>query len=163
MRITLRSSDTSIFHDHRGGPVWDSNVFSKSVTYWPTLSKFKEGPVKKNTLYQLRFCPFWTLTFSIIVVGVIWSGVLWYYCFAWDLSCVRWKAWVVGNPWLELFLCCGISSKHCQRHNGPESWVHITGSQFTNLDHVTISESQSINFKISTKHQHLLTKPTFRM
>ena len=33
-----------------GGPVWDSNVFSKSVTYRPTLSKFKGGPVKKNTL-----------------------------------------------------------------------------------------------------------------
>ena len=29
-------------------------------------------------------------------------------------------------------------------------------SQFTNLEHITISESQlSINFKISTKHQHL--------
>ena len=37
--------------DHEGGPVWDSNVFSKSVTYRPTLSKFKGGPVKKNTLY----------------------------------------------------------------------------------------------------------------
>ena len=38
-------------------------------------------------------------------------------------------------------------SKHCQRHNGPEGWVHIT-----NLEHITISESQlSINFK----HQHL--------
>ena len=31
-----------------GGAVWDSNVFSKSVTYWPTLSKFRGGPVKKN-------------------------------------------------------------------------------------------------------------------
>ena len=29
-------------------------------------------------------------------------------------------------------------------------------SQFTNLEHITITESQlSINFKISTKHQHL--------
>ena len=49
-------------------------------------------------------------------------------------------------------------------------------SQFTNLDHITISESRlSINFKISTKHQHLeprfstkskveiLTKPSFRI
>ena len=34
-----------------GGPVWDSNAFSKSVTYRPTLSKFKGGPVKKITLY----------------------------------------------------------------------------------------------------------------
>ena len=37
-----------------GGPVWDSNVFSKSVTYRPTLSKFKGGPVKKTTLYIIH-------------------------------------------------------------------------------------------------------------
>ena len=48
------------------------------------------------------------------------------------------------------------NKKHCQRHNGPEGWVHITRSQFTNLDHITISESRlSINFKISTKHKNL--------
>ena len=33
-----------------GGPVWDSNDFLKSVTYRPTLSKFRGGPVKKITL-----------------------------------------------------------------------------------------------------------------
>ena len=33
------------------GPVWDSNVFSKSITYRPTLSKFRGGGFKKNTLY----------------------------------------------------------------------------------------------------------------
>ena len=38
-----------------GGPVWDSNVFLKSVTYRPTLSKFRGGPVKKITLYYLKF------------------------------------------------------------------------------------------------------------
>ena len=37
-----------------GGPVWDSNVFLKSVTYRPTLSKFRGGPFKKITLYILR-------------------------------------------------------------------------------------------------------------
>ena len=36
----------------KGGPVWDSDVFLKSVTYQPTLSKFRGGPVKKNTLYM---------------------------------------------------------------------------------------------------------------
>ena len=30
-----------------GGPVWDSDVFLKSVTYRLTLSKFRGGPVKK--------------------------------------------------------------------------------------------------------------------
>ena len=45
--------------------------------------------------------------------------------------------------------------KHCQRHNGPEGWVHITQS-CTNLDKISISESWlSINFKFSTKHQYL--------
>ena len=38
----------------KGGPVWDSDVFLKSVTYRPTLSKFRGGPVKKNTLYLLQ-------------------------------------------------------------------------------------------------------------
>ena len=32
----------NIFNTY-GGPVWDSNVFLKSVTYWPTLSKFRGG------------------------------------------------------------------------------------------------------------------------
>ena len=30
--------------------------------------------------------------------------------------------------------------KHCQRHNGPEGWVHITTSD-TNLDQISISET----------------------
>ena len=33
------------------GPVWESNVFLKSVSYRPTLSRFRGGPVKKITLY----------------------------------------------------------------------------------------------------------------
>ena len=54
--------------------------------------------------------------------------------------------------------------KHCQRHNGPEDWVHLTKvtswghitNSNTNLDQISSSESRpSINFKISTKHQHL--------
>ena len=36
-----------------------------------------------------------------------------------------------------------LQRKHCQRHNGPEGWVHITESRW------------SINFKISNKHKHL--------
>ena len=45
--------------------------------------------------------------------------------------------------------------KHCQRHNGPEGWVHITSS-YTNLDQISISESRLIiYFEISTKHQFL--------
>ena len=40
-----------VFKSLGGGAVWDSGVFLKSVTYRPTLSKFREGPVKENTLY----------------------------------------------------------------------------------------------------------------
>ena len=38
--------------------------------------------------------------------------------------------------------------KHCQRHNGPEGWVHITRSQFTVYKSWTY-----YNFRISIKHQ----------
>ena len=45
--------------------------------------------------------------------------------------------------------------KHCQRHNGPKGWVHITIS-YTNLDQISSSKSRTgINFKISTKCEHL--------
>ena len=37
-----------------GGAVWDFNIFWKSVTYWPTQhNKFRGGPVKKITLYNI--------------------------------------------------------------------------------------------------------------
>ena len=46
-------------------------------------------------------------------------------------------------------------TKHCQRHNGPEGWVHITSS-YTNLDHNSSSESRTgIKLKITTKHEYL--------
>ena len=59
--------------------------------------------------------------------------------------------------WLLIGMCqWGLqSTKHCQRHNGPEGWVLITSSN-TNLDQISSSESRpSIIFKISTKHQPL--------
>ena len=60
--------------------------------------------------------------------------------------------------------CPHLNYKHCQRHNGPEDWVHLTKvtswghitNSNTNLDQISSSESRpSINFKISSKHQHL--------
>ena len=36
----------------RGGPVWDYNVFLKSVTYRPTLKKFRGGQLKKNPVVK---------------------------------------------------------------------------------------------------------------
>ena len=35
--------------------MWDSNIFWKSVTYWPTLGKFRGGPVNKVFLYKMRY------------------------------------------------------------------------------------------------------------
>ena len=46
--------------------------------------------------------------------------------------------------------------KHCQKHNGPKGWVHITSSQILikfhlqNLDQASTSKSQS-NISLSTK------------
>ena len=64
-----------------------------------------------------------------------------------------------------------VKDKHCQRHNGPEGWVHLT--KVTYWGHITSSNI----FRISTKHQLLsqtsaspinltfkiLTKPSFRI
>ena len=63
------------------------------------------------------------------------------------------RAQIVGTQYAGT----NLPQKHCQRHNGPEGWVHITRSQYTvhrHIEHITISESRlSINFKISTKHR----------
>ena len=37
-----------------GGQSGTFNIFLKSVTYWPMLSKFRGGPVKKTTLYIVQ-------------------------------------------------------------------------------------------------------------
>ena len=84
----------------------------------------------------------------------------------------RYKTWSVSrtNSFCSIFdpVLHGYISdpvqKHCQRHNGPEdwvhltkvtSWVHITNSN-TYLDQISSSESRpSIDFKISTKHRRL--------
>ena len=80
-----------------------------------------------------------------------------------------------GNKWNScplLMICCqpiswmviANSKEHCQRHNGPEGWVHLAKitslghitSSYSNLDQISSSESRSsINLKISTKYQHL--------
>ena len=50
----------------RGGPVWDSDNYLKSVTYRPTLSKFRGGPVKKTTLYVLQTNTNFTVYVSLV-------------------------------------------------------------------------------------------------
>ena len=48
-----------------GGPVWDSNIFSKWVTYRPTLSKFRGGQLKKTPcICRGRNHHFWCPTAS---------------------------------------------------------------------------------------------------
>ena len=67
----------------------------------------------------------------------------------------------------------GLLIKHCQRHNGPEDWVHLTKvtswghitNSNTNLDQISFSESRLIsksqpNITISTILKlKILTKP----
>ena len=41
----------SVIHAFRLAHLQVFQSYFKSVTYWPTLSKFRGGPVKKTTLY----------------------------------------------------------------------------------------------------------------
>ena len=59
-----------------------------------------------------------------------------------------WQKWL-GYMILLFFSARQKDIKHCQRHNGPEGWVHITSS-YTNLDQISISESR---FSINSKSQ----------
>ena len=47
----------------------------------------------------------------------------------------------------------GITCKHCQRHNGPEGWVYF--AKVSSWGHITSSNTNWHQLKISTKHQHL--------
>ena len=52
-----------------------------------------------------------------------------------------------------------IILKHCQRHNGPEGWVHLAKSNFLRSYHKSWSHfifriPAKHQLKISTKHQH---------
>ena len=51
------SLSTLTFSNHKGGgQSWTLTFFFKLVTYRPTLSKIRGGPVKKNTLYIGHKC-----------------------------------------------------------------------------------------------------------
>ena len=77
---------------------------------------------------------------------------------AWFWSKAPKQIWILHADLTNLFFVYNCElwyMKHCQRHNGPEGWVHIKSSN-TNLDQISSSESRpSINFKITTKHQPL--------
>ena len=75
-------------------------------------------------------------------------------------SAPKFWSYSASKSWPNLSL--KVLKKHCQRHNRPKGWVHITRS-YTNLDKISISESRtSINFKISTKLQNLDWTSTLR-
>ena len=51
-----------------------------------------------------------------------------------------------------------ILIKHCQRHNGPEGWVHLI--KITSWGHITSSNTKSsteswLSINFSAKHKHL--------
>ena len=63
-----------------------------------------------------------------------------------DLTSQRWRRAKPLAPYKE---------EHCQRHKGPKGWVPLT--KVTLLGYIKFlhkSSRPSINFKISTKHQH---------
>ena len=80
---------------------------------------------------------------------------------------------IPAHPWFIGLNKNRCITKHCQRHNGPEGWVHITRSQFTVHKSWTITISEfrlSINKKSqpnisnSTKSKvKILTKPSFKI
>ena len=70
----------------------------------------------------------------------------------WIFSSVRSKhlwleRWAPRNPTSEPLQAKISEEKHCQRHNGPEGWVHITSSQILikfhlqNIDQASTSKS----------------------
>ena len=61
--------------------------------------------------------------------------------------------------WMNILLFIHAKVKHCQRHNGPGGWVHITTLQFT----VHKSWSNYNNISSSTKFKlEILTKIQLR-
>ena len=108
--------------------------------------------------YYLHLCKLVRTTISIKIVGRTHSLPL-IICNSRVFSSnayalVRWFTFL----WLAQL---EMRNKHCQRHNGPEGWVHLAKvttwgyitSSYTNLDHISSSESRlSIHFTISIKH-----------
>ena len=61
-----------VFDHEGGGAVWDSNVFLKSVTYRPTLSKFRGGQLKKPPCIYHYHTLIFLLTFGVkLSIGLI--------------------------------------------------------------------------------------------
>ena len=130
------------------------NLWRNCFLYFPYIARTKKLLFKKtyecpfrlrNDIPKKAFvtrCPSDHQTTCWIRLGLIWDT---------DFRNTIWNQ--NGEP--LSFVLCSSTLKHCQRHNGPEGWVHITCSN-TNLDQISSSESRpSINFKISTKHQPL--------
>ena len=67
----------------KGGPVWDSDVFLKSVTCRPTLSEFRGGPAKKHLAFDE----------SLMVFGS-------------PNNCVSWYSMVVHNQSNDAMATC---------------------------------------------------------
>ena len=63
-----------------------------------------------------------------------------------------WKRFSITGTFTLPIVFSWWLKKHCQRHNGPEDWVHI--ASYTNLDQTISKFWLSIYFQISTKHQH---------
>ena len=131
------------FRKKRVGTTWWWSRALETLSAKPEWYSLSEKKIKREGLWSLKK----------IKRGGLWS-----------LKIKREGLWSLKKLKREgLWSLNRVEWKHCQRHNGPEGWTLLTKvtalghieSCCTNIDQILSSESQpSINFEISTKHQH---------
>ena len=107
-------------------PLWSHHSLNSS-NRWKTEKREKLTSLKTTACRDWSEAPIWGQLLSVSD---------------------EWHADVKRAYFSGIFICRYLLEvvfseiyKHCQRHNGPEGWVHIT-SCYTNLDQISISESR---------------------
>ena len=121
-----------LFSDHKIWHFWWENQNSKTTFIVQTFPKycrkgfyFMKLSLLSPILAKFQFCWF--------------SGLFWAF-----FPCKKYKKWNRIFAAKEV-----LKSKHCQRHNGPEGWVHITSCTQILIKFHTSESRTGINFKIS--------------
>ena len=146
--------------------------FEWKIMGWFPSSHCQDQNTKSTLLRQKRGVNDLSWHHAVLTVALTWESLAMTHRASTISNCLRshnktckrgvyWYVWLSSFELLQKKLTTntkkrfGGGEKHCQRHNGPEGWVHITSS-YTNLDQISSSESRTgINFKISTKREHL--------
>ena len=117
-------------------PSWD--------TAWPpstsavSLCEFETTPLRHGLQLMVFYFSFILLSTTVYLVFPSSTKNL-------ELSTALPLAWSLNrwNPLIKFFTSCHMN-KHCQRHNGPGSWVKLT--KVTSLGHITSSYKSWSNF-----------------